>query len=202
MDPESTFTDIINEKKILVLHLNHKLETFSKVFSKFEVITALDFLKHACDKFQIPELFLNIDETTIKDDELYSYYKLKENRRKERITPPSKLDKKFESQFANYILNMSPVKIQSPDIFSNEEVKRSIRSSGKKILFITGFFTEVDVLRSSASAMDNGYIPFVISDATSTYSERVYYEALDIISQYNEVIDSRDLMKLWPEVVD
>ena len=133
---------------------------------------------------------------------MYSYYKLKENRRKERITPPSKLDKKFENQFANYILNMSPVKIQSPDIFSNEEVKRSIRSSGKKILFITGFFTEVDVLRSSASALDNGYISFVISDATSTYSERVYYEALDIISQYNEVIDSRDLMKLWPEVVN
>ncbi|MCW6168275.1 MAG: isochorismatase family protein [Thermoplasmatales archaeon] len=202
MDLSSAFTDIINEKKILVLHLNHKLETFSKVFSKFEVITALDFLKHACDKFQIPELFLNTDETAIKDDKLYNYYKLKENRRKERIAPPSKLDKKFEDQFANYILNVSPMRIESPDVFMNEEATKSIRASGKKILFITGFFTEVDVLRSSASALDHGYIPFVISDATSTYSERVYYEALDIISQYNEVIDSRDLMKLWPEVVD
>jgi nicotinamidase-related amidase len=62
-----------------------------------------------------------------------------------------------------------------------------------------GFHTETAILRSALSGLDHGIMPIVVSDAVSSYSERIYYEALDIISQSTEIIDSRDLMKRWPD---
>jgi len=186
---------------VLILHINHRAEIFSDVFSKFEMLTALDFLEKASRKFVIPELFMNVDYAGRENSNLSKYYELKEERRRGRIVSASKLDQKFAEEFQKYVSGTSLTVNASRDLFADNRVDNILKRYGRKVLFLTGFFTEIEILRSSASALDNGYMSFVVSDATSTYSERVYYEALDIISQYNEVIDTRDLMKQWPGVI-
>ncbi len=196
------FSDHINKADVLILHINEEVAIFRDIFSKLEMVTALGFLDAASKKFSIPSVFMHVSAPHNDDKSLEEYLQLKEKRRKDRKTGPSALDNKFENQFLKYADMVSSMDVASHDIFTDSDVCKLIEGSGRKILFFAGFFTELDILRSSASALDRGYIPFVISDATSTYSERIYYEALDIISQYNEVIDTRDLGKVWPEALE
>ena len=68
---------------------------------------------------------------------------------------------------------------------------------GKTTVMIAGFYTEVDVFITAAEALMHDFYSVVISDATSTFSERVFFQSLDMISQVVEVIDTRDLEKIW-----
>ena len=63
----------------------------------------------------------------------------------------------------------------------------------KKTVLFGGFFTDTDVFISSIGASMLEYRSIVVSDISSTYSERLYFQSLEMISQFIDVIDTRDL---------
>ncbi|WP_162509716.1 isochorismatase family protein [Thermogymnomonas acidicola] len=115
--------------------------------------------------------------------------------------PKSVLDRTFEDRFRYFLPDSKStlVTVSGFDAFSSPALADAVRASGKRTVLLTGFTTELEVYVTSISALSRNYFSVVVSDATSTYSERVYYEALDLISRSVEVIDTRDLMKIWGE---
>ena len=59
------------------------------------------------------------------------------------------------------------------------------------------FFTDTDIFISSIEASLREFNTIVISDITSTYSERLYFQSLEMISQFVDIIDTRDLMLIY-----
>ena len=69
---------------------------------------------------------------------------------------------------------------------------------GRKTILFGGFFTDTDVFISSVSASIREYRSLVVSDISSTYSERLYFQSLEMISQFIDIIDTRDLGEDFP----
>ena len=193
---------IVEPKNTVIVKVNFSMEIFDQVFSKLEMINALEYLSGASEKHKIPQLFVQTTGTPAVETnfQYHNYSRIKEQRRKNRTAPKSILDSGMSSDFERFTPKSEDrvLKISSGDLFSSEEFLDILRDEGRKTCMLTGFFTELEILRTSASSMEHGYYGVTVSDATSTYSERIYYEALDLISQSTEVIDTRDLMKIWP----
>ncbi len=88
-------------------------------------------------------------------------------------------------------------KISDEDIFRNAKIRSEIKRYNRSNILFCGFYTESDIYMSASESILNGYYAYVLSDGTSTISERTYFEALDLLSQSVEIIDSRDLLRNW-----
>ena len=73
----------------------------------------------------------------------------------------------------------------------------SIRKTGIKNVFLSGFITEFNILGASFETIKRGMVPVVISDAVSSPNERLHFHGLEILSNFCFIADSRDLMKGW-----
>ena len=180
-----------------IVAINLTPDHFRDVFSKFEFLNAATYLHNLAEKNKIPVIHVL---TSIPQDGFKTYRQMKAERRLQRKAPKSVLDRDFDSQFASMFGGISDSIItEKDDIFNSSVFLDRLGKNRTKYALIIGFHTETAVLRSALSGLDHGIMPIVVSDAVSSYSERIYYEALDIISQSTEMIDSRDLMKRWPD---
>ncbi|MEM0156752.1 MAG: isochorismatase family protein [Thermoplasmataceae archaeon] len=180
-----------------ILGINLKLDCFSGVFSKLEFINAVTYLRNLADRNNISSFNVS---TVAEDNGFRAYMQMKMERRLQRSAPKSALDRGFDAQFEKMFSDADDsILSKSEDIFSSSVLIDILHENRIRYALIIGFHTETAVLRSALSALDHGIMPVVVSDAVSSYSERIYYEALDIISQSVEIIDSRDLMKRWPD---
>lgn len=193
---------IVKPEDVAIVKINFSMEIFHEMFSKLEMINAMEYLAEVEERLNIPSIFVN---TAYEGNEFLStrfagYNRIKEGRRKKRTAPQSILDSGLKGDFERFLPGDGDRILESAsgDLFNSGEFLKSLKALGKGTVFLTGFFTELEVARTSASSLENGFYGVTISDATSTYSERIYYEALDLISQSTEVIDTRDLMKIWP----
>lgn len=189
MDPE----------KSALLCLNFNEDSFHKIFSKLEILNALHYLMPMTVRLGMRVVYLEtVDD--LPDKSIAEYRKLKLSRRMLKTAPRSVMEEDFIAEFRKLVPSNS-MKVESEDIFTSMALHDLLRSNGTRYIMLSGFFSETSVLRSALSSLDSGYIPAVISDAVSTFSERIYYESLDIISQSAEIIDTRDLMKRWPDQI-
>jgi len=180
-----------------IIAINLTLDYFRDIFSKLEFINAATYLRNLADKNKMPVIHVS---TSQPHDSFMAYRQMKTDRRMQRKAPKSVLDRDFDSQFASMFGGISDSIItEKDDIFNSSVLLDRLGKNRTKYALIIGFHTETAVLRSALSGLDHGIMPIVVSDAVSSYSERIYYEALDIISQSTEIIDSRDLMKRWPD---
>ncbi len=194
---EFNAVDFIDISRTAIILLNPRDDIFSNIFSKLEFLNAFGYLKWLSDQTGAPTIRIDVIPV---NNRLAEYQLLKNKRSLQRIAPKSNLDEDFVSRFSELVRNVRrKLVVDSEDILHSREVKDELFSGKFDSFLITGFLVERSVLRFAFSALDHGILPIVVSDATSTYSERIYYECLDIISQSAEVIDSRDLMRRWPE---
>lgn len=189
--------DAIDISRTALILLNPYERIFSNVFSKLEFLNAFSYIRWLSQEWGIP--ILRVDVIGEKN-RLSDYVLLKQNRNLQRAAPRSMLDGDFNSRFSVLIRDLEPVmRSDTDDIFEAKAVANVLLNGQFENILITGFLLDRTILRVALSAIDHGILPIVVSDATSTYSERIYYECLDVISQTAEVIDSRDLMRRWPE---
>jgi nicotinamidase-related amidase len=193
---------ILEPELCLIINLNFHEDIFKNSFSKMEFIMAMDYLDPKIDELHIDTL--NVDTThakkpiraNSKGKELYEAIK---HERKERLIPvTSEMDKQFIEQFSRkYDHSGNEIQSESKDVMLDTRIVHKIESNSPGTIVFTGFKTDYEILASSITAEIMGYYSVVISDATSTYSERLFFSSLELISQNLEVIDTRDLMKIW-----
>lgn len=195
----STMPELAEPNRVAIINLNYSESIFKEIFSKMEFIIAWEFLEEKVKKYSIPMLYTHLVEKDGAKSQFASYLHKKEKTRAEHTAPKSPLDADFIRKFQAYLPSVSDQISNVPheDIFLESDVEKWIRDSGRDTIMFTGFYTERDVFVSAFEALMRKYYSVIISDATSTYSERIFFTSLDLISQNVEVIDTRDLEKIW-----
>ncbi len=190
---------ISSPNDVSFLVINYTGDQFSRIFSKMEFVTAIRYVSEASKKFSIPVIYVNkeVSETS----PLRSYINEKLEERTRFLPAMSAYDERFREGFIRYLPSSDKViRACGEDAFKSDDVRMALKNYGRRAVYICGFRTEVEVHITALSCLSNGYFPVVVSDATSTFSERSFYSALDSMSQVVEVIDTRDLIKLWGDI--
>ena len=190
---------ISSPNDVSFLVINYTGDQFSRIFSKMEFVTAIRYVSEASKKFSIPVIYVNkeVSETS----PLRSYINEKLEERTRFLPAMSAYDERFREGFIRYLPSSDKViRACGEDAFKSDDVRVALKNYGRRAVYICGFRTEVEVHITALSCLSNGYFPVVVSDATSTFSERSFYSALDSMSQVVEIIDTRDLIKLWGDI--
>ena len=189
--------EIISPEKILHLSLNIKGTIFENVFSKMEFLGAYEYIMEQFQNLMIPTLSVSITPNNFYSSR---YRDEKDQRRLKNVAPRGPQHDEFMGKFYSLVKKFPPISSferNCIDIMTDIDISNAIRQSGKKVIVLSGFTTDSEIMINSSLLHYNGFIPVVISDATSTFSERMFFTALEFISLSGEVIDSRDLMKIW-----
>ncbi len=190
---------IVEPSKAVILFLNFSEDNFEKCFSKMEFTMGMDYLSWAIKKFNMPTIFTNLVGYQGTPDDLLDYRENKVFNRSAHSAPKSTLDAKFMQEFRKYLPDDQStfMSVKREDAFFGSGLAERIRQMGRTTVMVAGFYTEIDVFITAAEALMHDFYSVVVSDATSTFSERVFFQSLDVISQVVEVIDTRDLEKIW-----
>lgn len=186
----------INDSIIIMLNYDEKF--FKNTFSKMEFLMGMDYMNNLIKKFDLPVIFTERElNYKINNNEIYEIRTKKENKRIENKPPESSYDEKFLKDFKEKIIIKNSINVKKEDIFYNTDIENYIKKFNRKTILFGGFFTDTDIFISSIEANLREFKSIVISDITSTYSERLYFQSLEMINQLVDVIDTRDLMSIY-----
>ncbi|AAT43206.1 cysteine hydrolase [Picrophilus oshimae] len=185
-------------EKSIIIFINNDMEFFNNIFSKMEIIMALDYINHFVEKYKIPVISTRrpINYST-SNPELMEFKMEVDKRRLMGKVPESPMDKKFADDFTLKRLTGDDYSVFKEDIFYKTNLDKIIKEQNKIDLLLCGFFTDTDVFISAVSAYIKEFNVYIISDATSTYSERLYFQSLEMLSYFGTVIDTRDMEKYF-----
>jgi len=193
---------ILEPESCLIINMNFHESLFKNSFSKMEFIMAMDYLVPKIKDLKMKTL--NVDTTHAKQPApskirgKEQYESIKQERKNRLIPQISQMDRQFIERFSRELAFGEKVfRSSSEDIMLDSNILKEIESHSPDTLIFTGFKTDHEILASSITAELKGYYSVVVSDATSTYSERLFFSSLELLSQILEVIDTRDLMKIW-----
>ena len=185
-------TNIPEESSCAIVVLNPSLDLFIKIFTKFEVVTAFEYLAEAVSRFSIPVFvasrrddmmrLINEDESNVETQKFKSRY-----------------DDEFITRYTKILSTLPSHRYEYTgfDVFSLSDLKTSIYETNRKNILICGNWLETDIIGSVFGSFKMSVTPIVVSDACSSESERIFYESLDVLSRITRIIDTRDLLKEW-----
>ena len=185
-------TNIPEESSCAIVVLNPSLDRFIKIFTKFEVVTAFEYLAGAVSKFSIPVFVASTRDETMrlinKDESNAETQKFK-----------SRYDDEFITRYTKILSTLPSHRYEYTgfDVFSLSDLKTSIYETNRKNILICGNWLETDIIGSIFGSFKLSVTPIVVSDACSSESERIFYESLDVLSRITKIIDTRDLLKEW-----
>lgn len=95
-------------------------------------------------------------------------------------------------------LNMSSIgcKTDTVSLWRDMKVERLLGDTQCDYFIITGFDTDTEILVNALEAVDRSKIPIIVSDCVSCPSERKHFGALEILSRFSYILDSRDIISL------
>ncbi len=182
----------------IIIFVNNSPEFFKGVFSKMEVIMALDYMSNFIKRYNINVLNTIRDiNYSVKNEDLMNFKKEIDERRLMGKVPESTMDERFIKDFNERSLHGDKYKVFKEDIFYKTGIEDYIKRMNKSDILLCGFFTDTDIFISAVSGYIREFNVYIISDATSTYSERLYFQALEMVSQFCRVIDTRDMEKYF-----
>ena len=185
-------TNIPEESSCAIVVLNPSLDLFIKIFTKFEVVTAFEYLAEAVSRFSIPVFVASRRDDTMrlinKDESNVETQKFK-----------SRYDDEFITRYTKILSTLPSHRYEYTgfDVFSLSDLKTSISETHRKNILICGNWLETDIIGSVFGSFKLSVTPIVVSDACSSESERIFYEYLDVLSRITRIIDTRDLLKEW-----
>ena len=185
-------TNIPEESSCAIVVLNPSLDRFIKIFTKFEVVTAFEYLAEAVSRFSIPVFVASRRDDTMrlinKDGSNVETQKFK-----------SRYDDEFITRYTKILSTLPSHRYEYTgfDVFSLSDLKTSIYETNRKNILICGNWLETDIIGSVFGSFKLSVTPIVVSDACSSESERIFYESLDVLSRITRIIDTRDLLKEW-----
>ncbi|MCL4334503.1 MAG: isochorismatase family protein [Candidatus Thermoplasmatota archaeon] len=168
------------------LFINMDEERFSRCFSKFEMVAALEFIQKASHETGIGIIGITASLTnSIELDGSYS------------SAHETKYDRSFLENFKRLSSHHDIDKINFPDAFLSSILVDQFMKNGIHRIYICGFDAEHQIMASTIGALRENLEPVILSDAISSRNERVYFECLDVLMKWCKVKDTRDLMKEW-----
>jgi nicotinamidase-related amidase len=179
----------IRPEDTIFMAINPGVENFKDISTKFEVVTAFEYIFGAARKREIPTIFCRRKKALNFERGVNSVH-------------VSSYDDEFSRRYQNILstLKNEYIVYEGLDAFTSGDVVNIIKQTGKAAICIFGIPIEIDVTASVFGAIRLGWNPVVISDASSSVSERIFYESVDIMSRVATIIDSRDLMKSWGDI--
>ncbi len=190
---------MIDPDDTAVVMINYSTDFFRHTFSKMEFLLGMDYMNSFVSKYNIPVIRTRRKLCyDIHNHDLKEIRDFKEKNRKKNMPPESDYDENFIKEFNRKITVKNEINVQKEDIFFHSNIANILENTERKTILFGGFFTDTDVFISSVSAGIREYRSLVVSDISSTYSERLYFQSLEMISQFIEVIDTRDLGEDFP----
>ena len=162
-------TNIPEESSCAIVVLNPSLDRFIKIFTKFEVVTAFEYLAGAVSKFSIPVFVASTRDETMrlinKDESNVETQKFK-----------SRYDDEFITRYTKILSTLPSHKYEYTDfdVFSLSDLKTSISETHRKNILICGNWLETDIIGSVFGSFKLSVTPIVVSDACSSESERIF----------------------------
>ncbi len=189
---------MFNPDDSIIIMINYDNMFFKNVFSKMEFIMGIDYLNSYSKKFNVPFLFTQRDlNYNITNEKLDNFRNSMNKRRLNNRAPESNMDGKFIDEFNKKIIPENIIKTFKEDIFYHTNIEDILRGYKRNTLLMCGFFTDTDIFVSSFESYVREFNTYVVSDASSTYSERLYFQSLEMIAQILPVIDTRDMEKYF-----
>ncbi len=183
---------IIRKGDYVMVELNCTPERFESCFSKMEFLTSYGYMKKVAEESGIQTFSYILPDSIYSGDDLSFQGYLQERGVMHSHRGTTKMEKKFEEDFS-LMATRKKKKLSSMSIFSEIE---SIKGAGKKNLIFSGFNTEVDIMFNVMCAADLGFVPVVLSDGVSSPWELRHFNALEAMSRYSYIMDSRDVMEI------
>ncbi|WP_298276697.1 isochorismatase family protein [Ferroplasma sp.] len=190
---------MIDPDDTALVMINYSTEFFRHTFSKMEFLMGMDYMNSFISEYNIPVIFTKRELCyNTSNHDLNGIHNLKEKNRKKNMPPESDYDENFIKEFNRKIAVKNEIQVQKEDIFYHSNMEDILEETERKTVLFGGFFTDTDVFLSSINAGMREYRSIVISDISSTYSERLYFQSLEMISQFIDVLDTRDLGEDFP----
>ena len=82
------------------------------------------------------------------------------------------------------------------NVFADNNVTDKVNFDITDRVIVAGFDTDAEVLMSATGAISRGILPIIVSDGVSSPSERLHFGALEIMSGFAEIVDSREIQAL------
>ena len=184
--------NIISEGNFTFIEINCTPDRFESCFSKMEFITAFHYMQDLMKKIPVKPISFILPESIYsgKSEEFRMYM---ENRRKiHSRRGATEMEMEFEMEFRNMSRN-SQIKCGTMSLF--DSMDEDMQGFRENIIF-TGFNTEIDIMYNVMIAADRGFLPIVLSDGVSSPWEMRHFNALEMMSRFSYVIDTRDVMEL------
>ena len=185
---------LLSKDNIVLLSVNVRGEYFEKIFSKLEFLTAYSYIHKKIIEIGMPFLSVSFPDT-VPDGSIGSLF-IQEKIDSILLRDTAKLN--FEATFKKDFVALVAA-LDSYDIFKNQnrDLFDYLKRSKRKVVYITGFMTEFNIVAITLKIFNRGYIPVVVSDGVSSSRERMHFEALEILSNFSYILDSRDLIQEW-----
>jgi hypothetical protein len=187
--------EVFRRGDFIHISINDNFENFEKCFSKMEYIMAFEYMKPLMENLSIETYQIEVSDKIYRgsDPNFLDYVNQKISFSKKNNL--SKMEVEFMEKYPEVKMkNSIPFKTDFTSIFNSTSGNSLTENFKKSYLVFTGFNSDLEILINVLNASDNGYIPVVLSDCISHYSERKYFNSLEYMSKFSYVIDSRDVM--------
>ncbi len=191
---------ILKEENFIHLDFNNTESRFRKVFSKMEVMAAYDVLDQLILSRHALSLSIETPNSVYRGkDESFSNYL---NERMELYgnrditnSELTYLDQHHLRSKKNQVAR-SKFSLSTISVWRDRKLSEVLSREKSEYILITGFDTDCEVLINTLDTVDMAFVPIVVSDCVSCSSERKHFSALEILSRFSYVLDSRDIISI------
>ncbi|GEM_PF-5681140 len=176
------------EKRVQVVLINMDLDHFVSAFNKYEIIMALEHLLSSYPGATFTVVRLNLE---YNGGPCRSFHEKSHGNNDNLSTFEEKMLSKFEELDG---MLQHPRSVEGYSIFCDPVTAGLLGAPQTDTLLLGGFYTECEIMASVIDAVREKVKPVIISDLSSSRSERIYYKSLDILSLWAEIGDTRELL--------
>ncbi len=195
IDQEKLSELLVMEHSAFIV-LNGDEDHFSRTFGKLEINNSLKVINRLRAARRIPAIAVNFNYSNSPDSEAYDGLSGKRKSRTGRTSSISGQYSDLRRDFLNNMSSLSPlmtVTSRNENAFNSVELSATLESLHIDRVFITGFDTDAEVIVTASGTLSRGIMPVVVSDGVSSPSERLHFSALEILSNFSEIVDSREM---------
>ncbi|MCL4323448.1 MAG: isochorismatase family protein [Candidatus Thermoplasmatota archaeon] len=196
-----SFGSTIKNGDFFHIAINTNEDYFRHVFSKMEYIMAYEYLENLMGRLSINSYRISVPDKIYRGNDMGFKNYLNERKNIFSKQPLNRLEEDFMERFRKFEIQKLPeIKLNRMSVWSEDKAMKLFEKEDKAHILITGFNTDNEIFINATNSSDMGFVPIVLSDGVSAPSERNHFNALEFMSKFTYMVDSRDLMIMAGEL--
>ncbi len=191
-------THILKEGNFISIEINNTKKRFMQIFSKMEFVSSYGVIINLTKTTRTKKISISTSSYLYNgNDEDFNNY-INQRSKIYSQKEVSKSENVFLEEY-EYLLKHNTnkeIKIDSVSLWKNKEVMKIIDECKTRTVLLFGFNSDSEILVNAIEAMENGFVPIVVSDGVSCPSERRHFSSLEVISRFSYILDSRDILEI------